>query len=146
MLAAGRREEAYERDAVAANQAGTHLATFRAIQKKYPEKEPRAILDDLIASTPEDAGRWFATAKALGFLDLAAELAHGCPVDFGTPLRAARDHVDSEPAFALDGATAALHRMAEGRFYDLKAGEVWQAQSVALRAAEAVGASRPPGR
>lgn len=143
LLAAGRRAEAYGRYAVAANQAGTHLATFRAIQTKYPEKEPRAILDDLIGSAPKDAGRWFAAAKTLGFLDLAAELARRSTVEIGALLRAARDHVDSEPDFALDCATAALHWMAEGRFYELKVGDVWQAQSHSLRAAEAVGRLEP---
>ncbi len=143
LLTAGRREEAYGRYAIAASQAGTPLDTCRAIQKKYPQKDPRAILDDLITSTPEDRGRWFATAKTLGFLDLAAELARGSPVDIGTLLRAARDHLDSEPAFALDCATAALQWMAQGRFYELKAGDVWQAQSHALRAAETVGRLEP---
>ena len=64
-------------------------------------------------------------------------------MDISTLLRAARDHLDSEPAFALDCATAALHWMAQGRFYELKAGDVWQAQSHALRAAEAVGRVEP---
>ncbi len=143
LLAAGRRAEAYGRYAIAANQAGTHLATCRAIQKKYPQKDPCTLLDDLIASTPEDAGRWFATAKILGCLDLDGELARGSPVDIGTLLRAARDHPYAQPAFALDCATAVLHWMAEGRFYELKAGDVWQAQSHALRAAEALGHLEP---
>lgn len=37
----------------------------RALIKRYQDKAPRAILDDLITSTPEDAGRWFAT-RVLG--------------------------------------------------------------------------------
>ena len=143
LLATGRREEARADCAIEANQATTHLATFRAIQKTYPEKDPRVLLDDLIASTPENAGRWFATAKTLGFLELAAELAQDSPVDIGTLLRAARDRLDSQLAFALDCATAALHWMAEGRFYEIKAGDVWRAQSHALLAAEAVGRLEP---
>jgi hypothetical protein len=75
LLAAGRSDEAYRRYALTANRAGTHLATYRAIKKKYPDKAPREILDDLIAVTPDDPGRWFATAKELGFFDLAADLA-----------------------------------------------------------------------
>ena len=75
LLATGRSDEAYRRYAVMANRAGTHLATYRAIKKKYPDKAPREILDDLIAVTPDDPGRWFATAKELGFFDLAADLA-----------------------------------------------------------------------
>jgi hypothetical protein len=104
-----------------------------------PGKAPRDVLDDLIASTPDDPGRWFATAKGLGFLDLAADLAHRSPVDIGTLLRAARDHLDQAPEFALAAATAALHWMARGQFYEIKALDVWQARNQALAAAAAVG-------
>jgi tetratricopeptide (TPR) repeat protein len=138
LLTAGRTEEAFRRFAYTANRAGSHLATFRAIKKKYPDKEPRAILDDLIAQTPGEEGKWFATAKTLGLLDLALDLARRSPVDIGTLLRAARDHLDSEPAFTLETATMALGWMAAGHFYELKAGDVWQAMGYALRAAEAL--------
>jgi hypothetical protein len=83
LLAAGRGEDAYRRFAYTANRAGSHLATFRAIKKKYPDKAPRAILDDLIAQTPGEEGKWFATAKDLGLLDLALDLARRSPVDIG---------------------------------------------------------------
>jgi hypothetical protein len=139
LLAAGRSDEAYHRYAVMANRAGTHLATFRAIKKKYPDKAPRDLLDDLIASTPDDPGRWFATAKGLGFLDLAADLARRSPVDIATLLRAARDHLEQAPEFALAAATAALHWMARGQFYEIKALDVWQARNQSLAAAAAVG-------
>ncbi len=139
LLEAGRFEEAYERFALEANQAGTHLATCRALIKRYQDKAPRTILDDLIASTPEDAGRWFATAKTLGFLDLAAELAERSPVDIGTLLHAARDHRASNPLFTLQAAVAALRWMAAGRFYELRAGDVWEARRFALDCAQAIG-------
>jgi hypothetical protein len=138
LLAAGRREDAYRRYAYTANRAASHLATFRAIKKKYPDRAPRTILDDLIAQTPGEEGKWFATAKAQGLLDLALDLARRSPVDIATLLRAARDHLDGEPAFALETATTALGWMAAGQFYELKAGEVWQAMDYALRAAEAI--------
>ncbi|WP_295393280.1 hypothetical protein [uncultured Thiodictyon sp.] len=143
LLAARQSDEAYRRYAIAANQAGTHLATYRAVKKKYPDKAPRTVLDDLIASTPDDPGRWFATAKTLGFLDLATDLARQSAVDIGTLLRAARDHLGTHPAFALDAATAALHWMAKGQCYEIKAGDVWQAASVALQAAALTGALEP---
>ena len=41
LLESGMTEEAYERYAFAANRAGTYLATFRAITKKYPGKAPQ---------------------------------------------------------------------------------------------------------
>ena len=96
LLAVGRGEDAYRRFGYTANRAGSHLATFRAIKKKYPDKAPRAILDDLIAQTPGEEGKWFATAKDLGLLDLALDLARRSPVDIGTLLRAARDHLGGQ--------------------------------------------------
>ena len=139
LLAAGRSDEAYRRYALAANPAGTHLATFRALKKKYPQRDPRRILDDLIGGTPGEEGKWFAAAKSGGFLDLAAELAGRSPVDIATLIRAARDHLASDPAFALAAATAALQWMARGHFYELSSGEVWQATEFALQAAGALG-------
>jgi len=141
LLKADRTDEAYDRFALEANRAGTHLATCRALIKKYPNRERRTLLDDLIASTPDDEGRWFATAKTLGFLDLAAQLADRSPVDIGTLLRAARDFQESNPHFALHAAVAALRWMAAGRFYELRAGDVWDARRYALETAEATGQS-----
>jgi hypothetical protein len=138
LLEAGRSDDAYRRFAYGANRAGSHLATFRAIRKKYSDKAPRSILDDLIAQFPGEEGKWFATAKTLGLLDLAVDLARRSPVDIGTLLRAARDHLDSEPAFALETATTALRQMAAGQFYELKARDVWRAMGYAQRAAEAL--------
>ena len=77
LLAVGRGEEAYRRFAYSANRAGSHLATFRAIKKTYPDKAPRAIIDDLIAQTPGEEGKWFATAKDLGLLELVLNLGPG---------------------------------------------------------------------
>jgi hypothetical protein len=128
-------EEAYRRFAYTANRAGSHLATFRAIKKKYSDKAPRAILDDLIAQTPGEEGKWFATAKTLGLLDLA----RGSPVDIGTLLRAARDLQESNPRFALQAAVAALRWMVASRFYELRAGDVWDARRFALETAEVTG-------
>jgi hypothetical protein len=138
LAAQGRTEEAYRRFAYTANRSGSHLATFLAIRKRYPHKAPRAILDDLIARTPGQEGKRFATAKTPGLLDLARELVRRSAVDIGTLLRAARDHLDSEPVLALETATSALGWMAAGQFYELKTGDVWQAMGDALRAAEAL--------
>jgi tetratricopeptide (TPR) repeat protein len=143
LLDAGRSEEAYARFALQANQGTTHLATCRALIKKYPDKDPRMILNDLIAANPSEPGRWFATAKTLGFLELAAELAERSPVDIGTLLRAARDYQDTNPTFALQAAVAALRWMAAGRYYELTASDVWQARRFALETAERTGKSEP---
>ena len=44
LLSSGMADEAYEKYAYEANQAGTYLATFRAICKKYPGRTPGSIL------------------------------------------------------------------------------------------------------
>ncbi|CAB3774526.1 hypothetical protein LMG29542_07903 [Paraburkholderia humisilvae] len=41
LLSSSMMDEAYRRYAIEANQAATHLATFRAIAKKYPDRESR---------------------------------------------------------------------------------------------------------
>jgi hypothetical protein len=79
LLAAGRVEEAYEQFALSATWASTNLATFRAIRKKYPMVDPETNLRDLIEGSPGDEGKWFATAKELGLLELALELASASP-------------------------------------------------------------------
>ena len=63
LLSSGLADEAYQRHAMAANRAGTYLATFRAICRKYPHKKPEDVLNDLVASTPGEGGKWFAAAK-----------------------------------------------------------------------------------
>jgi tetratricopeptide (TPR) repeat protein len=76
-LATDRSEEAYRRFAYTANRGGSHLATFWAVKKQYPDKAPRAILDDLTAQIPGEEGKWFATAKTLGLLELGLDLGPG---------------------------------------------------------------------
>jgi hypothetical protein len=49
LISAGGQKQAYSRFALATNEGGTNLATFRAIEKTYPPKDPRGSLDDLIA-------------------------------------------------------------------------------------------------
>ncbi len=66
------------------------------------------------------------------------DLTRRSPVNIGTLLRAAPDHLDGEPAFTLETATKVLGWTAAGQFYELKAGDVWQATGYALCAAEAL--------
>ena len=137
-LAAGRADEAYQRYGIEAGRANTHIATFRNITKKYPGIEPQRILADLIASMPGDEGKWFATAKTLKQYDLAVKLAWRSPVDPKTLIRAARDHVKSQPSFAIEAALAALHWMAAGWGYELTGVEPREAREHALAAADAL--------
>jgi hypothetical protein len=101
--------------------------------------EPSRILGDLIASTPGEEGKWFATAKTLKQYDLALVLARRAMVDPKTLVRAARDHVKSRPAFALEVALTALYWMARGAGYELTGVDVCAARDHAFAAAEALG-------
>lgn len=139
LLDAGRVDEAYSRYAIQGSSANTHIATYRSLAKRYPSIEPSRILSDLIASTPGEEGKWFATAKTLKQYDLALALARRAPVDPRTLVRAARDHVKSQPAFALEVALMALRWMASGIGYDLTGADVCDARDHALAAADALG-------
>lgn len=101
LLDTGLADEAYARHAVQATYATTNLATFKAIVKKYPGKPKETILRDLVASQPDQAGKWFVAAKDAGFFELAIELANKSPSDLRTLIRAARDFAAKRPEFAL---------------------------------------------
>lgn len=101
LFSSGNYEDAYTSYALEANQGTTHLATFRAIAKKYPNKDVADILRDLVASEPGAEGKWFAAAKDAGLFDLAIELVNKSPTDPRTLTRAARDYAEQCPEFAL---------------------------------------------
>ena len=144
LLSSGLLDEAYCRYALEANQGTTHLATFRAIAKKYPNKQPEEILRDLIASTPGAEGKWFAAAKDAGLFDVAIELAARSPTDPRTLTRAARDYAEKQPDFALAAGLAALHWISRGHGYEITGGDVLDAYSAVTHAA--VGAGVPAQR
>jgi hypothetical protein len=80
-----------------------------------------------VVSTPGDEGRWFATAKAIGLLDQALELARRSPCDPMTLNRAARDFREKEPRFALEAALLALKWLAQGYGYEVSTVDVHEA-------------------
>jgi len=135
LLAAGRREEAYERYALTANQANTGLATFRQIAKKYPEIDPQRILTDL-ADASGNPGRWFAAAKDAGHLDLALRFATTGRTDPKTLSRASRDFLESDPTFALRVGRLAVERILAGYGYEITTLDLADAVSHFLAAAE----------
>jgi hypothetical protein len=139
LLAQGRAEEAYREWAYLANRAGTHLATFRAIQKHYPGKTPAVILADLVARTRGEEGKWFAAAKDAGLLQEAADLALRTPCDPRTLTRAARDHVFTNPAFAVQCGLAAIHWLTQGFGFDITSADVWEAYSRTMEAGNNLG-------
>ncbi len=135
LLKAGRRAEAFDKFALLANQANSNLSTFRALAKKYPELPPDKLLGHLIASTPGEPGKWFATAKTLKLFDRATQLGWASPCDPKTLTRAARDHLVKQPDFAMQCALAALHWMSMGHGYELTGFDAHEAYRLAIEAA-----------
>jgi hypothetical protein len=119
LLKMGLVDEAYSHYSISSNQAMTYLATFRAIVKKYPNKSPRKILQDLIDSTPENKGKWFAAAKTAGFFDLAIALISENPADPKTLARAAKEYASKKPDFAIDSGMASLRWIIAGFGYEI---------------------------
>jgi hypothetical protein len=138
LLKADRRAEAFNEYALLANQANTHLATFRVLAKKYPELAKDRLLGHLIASTPGEPGKWFATAKTLKLFEHATRLAWSSPCDPKTLNRAARDHLKTQPQFAMQCALASLHWMSIGHGYETTGLDVQDAYRMANEAAAAV--------
>ena len=135
LLSSGLAEEAYRRYAIEANQASTHLATFRAILKKYPHKAPTEILHDLVSSQPGNEGKWFAAAKEAGLYEAAIGLVTRSPADPRTLIRAARDYARTQPAFAIASGKAALHWIGRGHGYEILGVDVLNAYQGIMDAA-----------
>ena len=141
LLSSGMLDEAYARYGLRANQAGTYLATFRAVAKKYPHKPASEILGDLVKTTPGDEGKWFAAAKDAGLYDDALALASRTPCDPKTLARAARDYAEKQPAFAIGAGLLSLNWSVQGYGYELSGADVWDAYRATLTAAERHGSS-----
>lgn len=139
LLSQGLSEEAYDCYGIESNLKMTNLATFRAIVKKYPDKKPLDILNDLLEDTPGEPGKWFASAKSIGLYQKAGELARTSPVDPRTLTRAARDFTEKEPAFAVESGLAALHWISEGYGYEITSLDVIEAYKYTMKAAENAG-------
>jgi len=138
LLENGRADEAYEKYALTASGSSTGLATFRAIVKKYPGRDPKKVLLDLAASNG-DAGRWFAAAKDAGFLDLALEFANTGRTDPRTLSRASRDLLKKDARFCLEVGRLAVQRILEGYGYELTGIDVIDACHHFMAAAQSLG-------
>jgi hypothetical protein len=97
------------------------------------------ILRDLIAEVPGDEGKWFATAKDLGELDLAIELVSKSPCDPKTLNRAAAKYLESNPEFAMNSALASLRWLCEGYGYEITNFDVIDAHRFCMTAAKKIG-------
>jgi hypothetical protein len=138
LLDIGRADEAYEKYALTANGSSTGLATFRAIVRKYPGRDPKEILLDLATSSGEP-GRWFAAAKTAGFLDLALQFANQGRTDPRTLSRASRDLLRKDARFSLQVGRLAVQRILEGYGYELTGIDVIDAYNHFMAAALTLG-------
>lgn len=141
LLSSGLADEAYQRYGILASQAGTYVAWFRAVQRKYPARSAGEILSDLVAATPGQEGKWFAAAKDAGLYAQAIALARtsGCAPQ--TLARAARDFMDSNPPFGMEAGLAALHWFSKGYGYEVTGHEILDVYSNTIHAAQNAGCS-----
>jgi hypothetical protein len=131
-------EDAY-RYSLRANRAGTYLATFRAVARKYPHKTASEILHDLVRTMPGDEGKWFAAAKEAGLYDEALALASASACDPRTLTRAARELAISQPDFAMGAGLLALYWLVHGQGYEITGADVWAAYTATIGAAQTRG-------
>jgi hypothetical protein len=139
LLSTGHRDEAYFRYGLIANQAATYAGWFRAVLKKYPERTPAEVLDDLVAETPGEEGKWFAAAKDAKLFDKAISLANLTPCSPQTLTRAARDFAETNPTFALEAGVTAIRWLAQGHGYEVTALDVLSAHTHTMSAARRAG-------
>ncbi len=135
LLKAGRSDEAYRRYGVDAARGTTNLAVFRKVVQKYPNRDPRGILVDLVEHRG-NPGKWFAAAKNAGFLDLAREFASDFDAEPATLIRAARDFTEKEPEFAASVALHAIEHLLSGYGYEPITLDILQAYDHLIVAAE----------
>lgn len=132
LISSGLHEEAYQRYGLNAVMGNSYIARYRAVVKRYPMKDPSEVLTDLIATTPGEEGKWFATAKELKLYELALKLANRSPCDPKTLTRAARDYLEVAPEFALGSALVALRWLSEGWGYEVTSLDVMEAYDRAM--------------
>lgn len=81
LLEVGERERAFRSYGYLANRAKTHLATYRALRKKYPEIPLEELLRFCIAQTPGEEGRWVNAALHAKLYDFVLWLSATYPTD-----------------------------------------------------------------
>jgi len=117
LIEVGRIEEAYETYGLDIPSYRTYLNIYRGICKKYPSIDRRKILLDCIERTGNN-GKWFASAKEAGFLDIAIECAQGSGANPDVLLRACRDFAKKEPEFAVQVGIQGIIKLVSEIFYE----------------------------
>jgi hypothetical protein len=113
----GKADEAYRSYGLRSATGPTNLSIYRNTIDRYPDRDRRQVLLDLIEARGE-RGKWFAAAKEAGFLDIALGCARDSAVEPATLVRAARDLAVREPKFATEIALIALQCLLAGSGYD----------------------------
>ena len=117
LIRQGRADDAYARYGLPMTSGSTWLAMWRDLVKRYPDRDPRRVLEDLMAHHGRK-GKWFAAAKTAGYLDIALDCAADHEAAPATLIRAARDFAQKDPAFAAGVALHAIEHLHAGRGYD----------------------------
>lgn len=138
-------ERAYKEFSYKTNQKNSYLATFNAILKKYPHKDPEIILKDLIKKTPGEEGKWFASAMKQGYRDLAIELAIKYPCEPKTLNTALKNSLSDDPDFVLKVGPACLLWILQGYGYDLKGYDIFDTCEYYFKAAIKLNVSKGLG-
>lgn len=113
----GRIEEAYTQYGLVIPSYGTYLNIYRGICKKYSSIDKRKILLDCMDRTTEK-GKWFASAKEAGFLDIALECAQRSGANPDVLFRACRDLAEKEPQFAVQVGIQGIIKLITETFYE----------------------------
>lgn len=138
LIAAGRSEEAYYDYGLLLRSGNTYLSCYRSLVSKYPDIDPRQILNDLI-DTSENIGSWFASARKAGFNDIARRCAREGVVEPKTLLTAARDSLEDDPSFSYELALRALELLLAGHVYEPSVTEVRKGFDILIESAAGMG-------
>ncbi len=138
LIEAGRAEEAYAEFGILLRSGNTYLSSYRALVRKYPDMDPRAILVDLI-DTSENKGAWFASARKAGFPDIARDCAREGVVEPKTLIRAARESGESDPSFSFELALRALDLLLQGHGYETTTADVSEGFEILMKSATGMG-------
>ena len=139
LIKSGRTEEAYRRYGLTTVTGPTYLSMYRETVKRYPDRDRRQVLLDLIEARGQ-RGKWFAAAKDAGFVDIALLCARDFTAEPATLVRAARVFAAKEPKFAAEIGLLALERLLNGSGYDPGVSLVQEAFGHLMSAASRIGA------
>lgn len=142
LIRRGQPDEAYRRFGLPVAMGNTWLAMWRDLVKRYPDIDPRRILEDLIALHGRK-GKWFAAAKTAGYLDIALDCALDSEAAPSTLTRAARDFAVKEPDFAVGVALCAIRHLIAGRGYDTSPRDIDEAMDHLTAASQRIGSMHP---